>query len=150
MDSKEQIHTSAITSVGYKARDNNNILDSLELEGQNVRGQCIEITRYIVEKFINRYQIPSDMTGSVRCYLMDNEIHYLVYLNLRCVENLDKSKGKLYIDASIDQFCDEQSEYLNVSLGSYKNLPRIDILTPSDSRRNRYGDITYDVLRKPD
>lgn len=151
MDGEKQIHTSTLKSIGYKARDDNSILGSLDLDGQNVRGNCIDIARHIMRKLINRHRIPSDATGGIRCDVRDKEMHYLVFLDLRYVEDLEESEGQLYIDASIDQFCEEQKEIgrVDVSLGSYEDLPRVDLLTPSDASRKRYQNIQHDVLHKP-
>ena len=152
MKGNKQIHTSELKSIGYKARDENSILGSLNLDGQNVRGSCIDISKYIIQRLINRHRIPSDATGGLRCDVRGNEMHYLVYLDLRYIEDLKESEGQLYIDASIDQFCDEQKEIgrVDISLGPYDSIPRVDLLTPSDPSRKRYQNIRHDVLHKTD
>lgn len=151
MEDRTTVSTSTLKSIGYKARDNNSILESLDLDGQNVRGNCIDIARYIMGELINKYNIPSNATGGIRCDIKDEEMHYLVYIDLKYVEDVEDSEGQLYIDASVDQFCDEQEKIgrVDVSFDKYENLPRVDLLKPDDSDRKRYQNVQRDVLHKP-
>lgn len=131
---------SILKSYGYKARDEHAILGSLDLDGQNVQGCCIDIARYITNKLETNTDINGDMFEKVRCDINGVEMHYFVRLHTSCVSDCPYDEGYLFIDASIDQFCKEQKEIgrVKVSLDSYENLERVALIPPKDPRRNRY------------
>ena len=132
------ITKSVLTSYGYKARDEYAILGSLDLDGQNVYGCCIDISRYIAGEL--QTDIDEDMFEKVRCDINGEEMHYFVKVHVSCVSDCSYTDGYLFVDASIDQFCKEQKEIgrVTVSLDSYDELERVALVPPDDPRRNRY------------
>lgn len=136
------ISKSVLKSYGYKARDEYAILSSLNLDGQNIQGCCIDITRYIIQKLHTRTDIDEDLFEKVKCNVKGKEMHYLLRIDSSCVQEYQDMKGYVFVDASIDQFCQEQKEIgrVAVSLGSYDSLERVAIMPPDDPRKDRYED----------
>ena len=134
------ITTNKLITYGYQARDNNSILGSLELEGANVRGCCIEIARDIAGQLSRYTNLDDSDFEIIRCEFRGEEMHYFVQLKSSCISDVNTNSGYVYVDASLDQFCDRQTEtgFVTVSVGKYKNLDRVAIIPPQDSRREWY------------
>lgn len=134
------VTTSQLTSYGYQARDEHAILGSLDLDGQNVRGCCIDISSYIIDKLYNRTTLSEEDFDKVRCKFKGEELHYFVRVNMSCVEDCNGDTGYLFVDAALDQFCTEQKQFdrVDVEVGQYKDLERVAFIPPEDSRRNWY------------
>ena len=130
-----EVTVSQLKSAGYQARDQNSILGDLDLNGQNVRGQCIEVSRSLKKHLIKQNGLSENAVEKVRCKV-GSEIHYFVAVRSNVIEDINSDSGKTFIDASIDQFCDEQKEIdrVKTSFGSYSDLERVAVIPPSNER----------------
>lgn len=139
------ISAAELQKVGQEAREANAIIGSLDLPGKNVRGCCIEITDHIIETLRTNHGIPDDALVKYRCNIGESmELHYAVGIHADYVAEED-SDGFVIVDASIDQYCDEQVAIHRVetTFGPYESIPRVAVLPVGDGRRQHwYNDPT--------
>lgn len=137
MENKE-IKIENIKSIGKRAREKHSILGSLDINGENVYGSCIEISSYIKNELIN-HGLPKNSLSQVRCKLKGEVLHYIVSVKSKHIQDIEISEDRIFIDASLDQFCKEQKENnrVNISFGNYNDIPKVDIIKPSNKEKSQ-------------
>ena len=133
-----------IERIGREARTENAILGCLNLNGKNVRGGCIEITNHIIEKIYTETTATTNQLTQVHLPMSGNEIHFAVGIDNTITHNdvYTGEDGFTIVDGSIDQFCSEQynAGQVEISVGSYDDLPSVAIVQPTDNRREAWYD----------
>lgn len=109
-----------------------------------IQGRCYEICHNLGNILIDR-GLPH--TGDpftvehVRVGENNDEKHFIMKIDGKYIEGTTAGE-EVYIDTSLDQFCDENKKAgdVTVSFGSRESLQKVYIYFPDDPRREQYGD----------
>lgn len=109
-----------------------------------IKGMCYEICHNIGNILIdNGMPYTGDPYTVEHKRVGDNneEKHFILILDGKYVQGVDETE-EVYIDASLDQFCEEnkQDGLVDISLGACSDIQEVYIYYPDDSGRQKYNE----------
>lgn len=123
-------------SIMVTSEDLHRVAERVRQQYEESHGQCFPASKELRKQYISEFDISSDDIDIEEIRVGDAKTirHYVVAFPAKEVEDMDVY-GRVIIDITLDQYCDELKEEGTVkySIGPRENIPRINIFPTKQS-----------------